>query len=196
MEPATPLFTAQAVIWLFPIAFMFHDLEEIIMVEAWFRRNRADLGRMLPARIAASLERNFSHSTAEFAVAVCFMLAGIAFSTIWAGLEPGRGGGMLLYAGALDVFFLHGFFHLGQAAILRRYTPGSVTSVLLVLPYSLWAFSRLLSEGLLEWKTIGLGLPVGILIVVPLLLAGHWAGKAVFRRTQGSSLSTNSRIWG
>lgn len=32
------LFDVRTLIWLFPIMFMFHDLEEIIMVEKWIKK--------------------------------------------------------------------------------------------------------------------------------------------------------------
>jgi hypothetical protein len=167
------------VIWLMPIMFMFHDLEEIVTVEAWLLRNRSDLERVLPSRIYKSMEKQFSMETASFAVAVSFMLLGVSFATVWAGAVLDLGGSMLPFSGALAVFFIHAFMHVGQALVLGRYTPGVVTSMLLVLPYSAYAYYRLLSDGLLTWKLVLLGLPVGFLLAAPLLLLGHWVGKRI-----------------
>lgn len=166
-------------IWLLPIMFMFHDLEEIVTVEGWLLRNRSDLARLLPARIYKSMESQFSMDTMSFAIAVSFMLLGVAFATVWAGAALDLGGSMLSFAAALAVFFLHAFMHIGQALVLRRYTPGVVTSILLVIPYSAYAYYRLLSEGLFTWKLVLLGVPVGFLCAVPLLLLGQWAGKRI-----------------
>ncbi|WP_372509181.1 HXXEE domain-containing protein [Actinomadura madurae] len=40
--------------------------------------------------------------------------------------------------------------HLGQAAALRRYTPGSVTSALAVVPHTVRARARLRRRGVLR----------------------------------------------
>ncbi len=33
----------QTLIWLFPIAFIFHDFEELILGEPWLRKNAGDI---------------------------------------------------------------------------------------------------------------------------------------------------------
>ena len=42
----------QTLIWLFPIMFVLHDFEEIIMVEKWLKRNSTVMYDILPKRIA------------------------------------------------------------------------------------------------------------------------------------------------
>lgn len=61
------------------------------------------------------------------------------------------GGRSGFYQGALDGFGLHGLVHLAQAAAVRGYTPGSVTSPLIVVPFTLWARARLRRAGVLKW---------------------------------------------
>lgn len=179
IEMLDEVLSVHTVIWLLPIAFMFHDLEEIVMVEAWIKKNRADLHNRLPARIIRVIERDLSMETASFAVAVCFMLLGVSIATVWAGVSLDRGGSMLPFAAALAVFFVHAFMHMGQALVLRRYTPGVLTSIAIVLPYSVYAYHRLLADGVLTWKLAALGVPVGFICAAPLLLLGHWVGKHV-----------------
>jgi hypothetical protein len=179
IEILDQLISIHTVIWLLPIAFMFHDLEEIVTVEAWMQRNRADLHKRLPARIVKAVERDLSMETASFAVAVSFMLLGVSLSTVWAGISLDHGGSMLPFAGALAVFFVHSFTHMGQAIALRRYTPGVVTSIVIVLPYSVYTYYRLVADELLTWKMAALGFPVGLICAAPLLLLGHKVGKRI-----------------
>ncbi|UUV26641.1 HXXEE domain-containing protein [Lysinibacillus sp. FN11] len=40
----------QTLIWLFPILFIIHDFEEIIMVEKWLQNNRHKLYERLPQK--------------------------------------------------------------------------------------------------------------------------------------------------
>jgi hypothetical protein len=122
-------FDLQTVIWLFPVVFMLHDLEEIIMVEAWVKRNKQKLYQVLPRRIAANRERSLSTSTSQFPVAVtCIFLFVSASAFVAAQLH--------LYgflAVCLTVFFIHVFTHLVQMVLFKGYTPGVLTSVLTVL---------------------------------------------------------------
>lgn len=57
------------------------------------------------------------------------------------------GGRSAFYQGALDGFGLHSLVHLAQAGAVRGYTPGSVTSPLVVIPFTLWARRRLRQAG-------------------------------------------------
>ncbi|WP_425547298.1 HXXEE domain-containing protein [Actinomadura vinacea] len=54
------------------------------------------------------------------------------------------------YQAVLLGFGLHGVAHLAQAAAVRGYTPGSVTSPLVVIPFTLWARGRLRRAGMLR----------------------------------------------
>jgi hypothetical protein len=179
IESLDRFLSLHSVIWLLPIAFMFHDLEEIIMIEAWMQRNREDLHNLLPGRILKWMEKGFSVQTSSFAVAVTFILFGISFCSVWAGVVLEQGGSMLPFAGALAIFFVHAFTHIGQSVILRRYTPGVVTTIIIVIPYSVYTYYRLISEGILTWKMSALGLPLGIVCVIPLLWLGHKTGKCM-----------------
>ncbi len=77
-------FNVHTLIWLFPIFFIIHDFEEIIMVEKWLTKNRNKLYERLPAKIADRIVKQFSMSTAQFAVAVLFIFLFVSLSTIMA----------------------------------------------------------------------------------------------------------------
>ena len=73
----------QTLIWLFPIAFVLHDLEEIIMVERWMDKNRHVIYDKLPKKIADKVIKQLSMSTAQFSVAVFVIFIFVSSSTIW-----------------------------------------------------------------------------------------------------------------
>lgn len=60
------------------------------------------------------------------------------------------GGRSAVYQTALNAFGLHGLVHLAQAAAMRGYTPGSATTPLVVLPFTVWARGRLRRSGVLR----------------------------------------------
>lgn len=74
----------QTLIWLFPIMFILHDFEEIIMVERWMKRNSTMIYDILPERIADRVIKQFSMSTAQFAVAVLVLFLFVSSSTVMA----------------------------------------------------------------------------------------------------------------
>ncbi|MGE8207805.1 HXXEE domain-containing protein [Heyndrickxia sp. NPDC080065] len=68
----------------------------------------------------------------------------------------------------LAIFFLHAFTHLGQAIYLKSYTPGVMTSIILILPYSFYTYYRLLSSDIITTTDL-VWSGLSILITGPLL---------------------------
>lgn len=56
----------QTLIWLFPIIFILHDFEEIIMIEKWMKTNSGAIFEKLPTKIANRVIKQFSMSTCHF----------------------------------------------------------------------------------------------------------------------------------
>ncbi|WP_326689071.1 HXXEE domain-containing protein [Streptomyces sp. NBC_01795] len=128
-------------------AWALHDAEEVAAMPHWTRTRVPELRERLPwvpERIWARLE---SLDGAEFSTAVAVMGAVVAA----AAAEGARTGGRsAFYQTALNGFGLHGFGHLAQAAAVQGYTSGSVTSPLLVIPFTAWARGRLRDAGALR----------------------------------------------
>ncbi|MEU1708831.1 HXXEE domain-containing protein [Streptomyces sp. NPDC005706] len=128
-------------------AWAVHDAEEVVMVPRWGRTRLPELRERFPGvpdtvwRCLGAVDgREFSTAVAAMAVVVA------------AAAAEGRrtGGRSAFYQTALDAFGLHGLVHLAQAAVVRGYTPGSVTTPLVVLPFTLWARGRLRRSGVLR----------------------------------------------
>ncbi|GJM80264.1 hypothetical protein HMSSN139_27600 [Paenibacillus sp. HMSSN-139] len=126
----------------------------------------------VPARMKRSLTQMLNITSSQFAVAVLLEFIVFVPFTLMAA-EQGR---FFIFLSFNTLFFLHVFTHVAQSLYLKMYTPGVVTAVLIVLPYSLLLFNRLLSENLVTWGEVLLSIPVGLL-VVPLVLVGHELGK-------------------
>ncbi|MDU4695277.1 MAG: HXXEE domain-containing protein [Paenibacillus sp.] len=165
-----------SLVWLFLVAFVIHDMEEIIWVGPWAKRNRQKVVAAVPARMKRSLTQMLNITSSQFAVAV--LLEFIVFVPFT--LMAAEQGGFFVFLSFNTLFFVHVFTHVAQSLYLKMYTPGVITAVLIVLPYSLLLFKRLLSENLVTWGEILLSLPVGLL-VLPLVLAGHELGKRLVK---------------
>lgn len=168
-------------IWLFPVVFIFHDFEEIIMMEKWVKQNTGNISEKLPPRLARRVLRQFSLSTAQFAAAVVVIFLFVSLSTFMAGQYVNEGaflGNIYLFTVLQLVFFIHVFTHVGQSILFRCVTPGVITSVLFVLPYSTIMLRELLNQELITWHTILILLPF-VFLMLPIVLFAHWVGKRI-----------------
>ena len=67
---------------------------------------------------------------------------------------------------------------LVNRSIFRSITPGAITSLIIIIPYSLVLYRSLLISEVITWEMIFLCLPFCLLIIPGVLLA-HWIGKKV-----------------
>jgi hypothetical protein len=128
-------------------AWAVHDLEEVATVPGWARGRAPELRQRFPQVPERMWQRLESIDGREFATAVIGMAVVVATA---AGDGHRTGGRSGLYQGALNGFGLHALVHLAQAAAVRGYTPGAVTSPLVVIPFTLWARGRLRRAGVLR----------------------------------------------
>jgi Protein of unknown function with HXXEE motif len=170
----------QTLIWLFPIMFIFHDFEEIIMVEKWLHKNSPLFYKKLPRKMADGIIDQLSMSTAQFSVAVLVVFMFVSSSTIMANqyINERPFGNIAYFVVVTLVFFLHAFTHIGQSIFLRTYTPGAFTSLVLLIPYGIILYRTLLINEIVTWHFIFVCLPF-VLLVIPVLLLAHWIGKKV-----------------
>ncbi|MNB65970.1 hypothetical protein D3C75_124330 [compost metagenome] len=162
-----------SLLWLFPVLFMFHDFEEILTVEEWAGRNREKVLGALPPFARKALHASLFCGTRRFALDVLYVYGCIVVFTGMAAFFSFY----LPFLAALSLFFLHAFTHIFQALYLKMYTPGVWTSILIVLPYSLYAFYRLISSGTADWGDIGGGVLL-LLLAGPSLLVLLLRGRA------------------
>lgn len=128
-------------------AWALHDAEEVAFGPRWLRDRLPELRERFPSVPERVWKAAESVDEREFAVAVGVIGAIVAGAAVAGARTGGRSG---FYQGALTGFGLHGLVHMAQAAAVRGYTPGSVTSPLLVVPFTLWARGRLRRAGVLR----------------------------------------------
>lgn len=168
--------TIQTLVWLFIVVFLLHDLEEIIYVESWIKRNRNHVIGKVPSKISKRLDKMFNITSGQFAVAVLLEFI-IFIPFVFIAAEQGM---FFIFLSFNILFFLHVFTHVGQSLYLKKYTPGVVSAVLLVLPYTIYLFDTLITDNLVTWTEILLSVPVG-LFIIPIVLLGHELGRKMVR---------------
>ncbi|WP_427895809.1 HXXEE domain-containing protein [Kribbella sp. GL6] len=118
------------VAWGLLAAWMIHDLEELATMPSFSQS--PDLPR--------PLTKVLPMSRTEAATAIG--LTGVAMAAASAA-GAATGGRSKFFQASLLGFGLHAGTHLAQSVALRRYTPGLVTTPLVVIPFSVWAWRRL-----------------------------------------------------
>ena len=129
-------------VWLFPLLFIFHDMEEIIGYIPWLKHNREFLKEKYPAFL-----KPYEQVTSEgFAFAVfeellvCIFFCIISIVTDWYGL----------WLGGFIGCTLHFLVHIVQSVVIRKYIPAFITSII-ALPISLYVIYK--SMMLLDYST-------------------------------------------
>ncbi|MBY6272570.1 MAG: HXXEE domain-containing protein [Caldibacillus debilis] len=139
-----------AVLLLFPVVFMVHDFEEILTVEKWTKQNKEKVFALLPKKLHRFFWSSFHINTLEFAKDVFWIFLAITAAALIAVLFQWYGFFLIFLA----IFFFHVFTHFGQSVLFKGYAPGVWTSLFLVLPYSLYAYYRLLHERAVQWEDL------------------------------------------
>ncbi len=176
------IISTHTLIWLFPVAFMLHDFEEIILGEPWLKKNADDImariGNRVPDFMANQIKKVLGKSTTELALSVCLIFCLTAVASLLAAEYQQYG----FFLAASMLFFVHGFMHLGQAVALRRYVPAVITSILIVIPYGLILFWRLINEGIVQLSELPIYALLGAVLTVPFILVMHIVGDYLYRQ--------------
>lgn len=152
------------------------------MMPRWMRRARPRLERRFP-RVPRSVWRRLDPEQEHAALAISIMGCLIAAAAYRGDRTDGRSA---LFRAAIAGFGAHAVPHIGSAVVTGGYTPGLVTTPLVVVPYSLWAGRELRRAGVEEAE-----IPAWAYTAVPAAIgAAHLAATAVLavaRRTAARS---------
>jgi hypothetical protein len=113
-------------------AWLVHDAEEWITMPGWVQRAAARHPG-LPRPLRAMFRTSRLEATIAIGIVGLIIAAAAA-----AGLATG--GRSAFFQLAVLAFGLHAVVHVLQSALVRGYTPGVVTAILVVAPYSWWAW--------------------------------------------------------
>ncbi|HBF6218021.1 TPA: HXXEE domain-containing protein [Clostridioides difficile] len=146
-------------IWLFPLLFIFHDMEEIIGFGIWIKKNKSMLDKKYP--FISKIYENYSTEGMAFAVFEEFILC-IIFCILTVITDNQYV--YLLWLGSFIAYTLHLVIHIGQSIIIRKYIPSLITSII-CLPISIWCISKSIYIVDCEMSTTILYSIIGIIIV-------------------------------
>lgn len=148
-----------------PLAFLFHDIEEIAKRKRWARVNVDRIGGMFPnVRPMLVHLRDMSHR--RFCIIVAEELLLISIAVLCAIYGPFMAPLFALTWG----FCIHFLVHVVQAMAIRGYVPGLATTILL-MPYLGIAVTDMLQQ--FSWQQNLLYAVLGTIVIIINLLMMH-----------------------
>ncbi|MBP2650993.1 MAG: hypothetical protein H6Q74_1818 [Firmicutes bacterium] len=164
----------ESLMWLFPIAFMFHDFEEIIFLPAWIKNNATYLTSKYP-RIGKKLVLNYKNkSSSAFALAVFeeFIIL-VILTLICVELKY-----YSFFAALALAYLTHVIVHVIQFIALKKYIP-AVGSAVLTGIYNIYSLYTLDYLGFLNWEYIGILTPPVIIVMGLNLFFALWLADKI-----------------
>jgi hypothetical protein len=145
-------------LWLVPILFTLHNMEEAPFMERWSKR--------LPVKLP------IYYTTRQFIVAVTLItLFGFLLTYYVVEHLNNSIGYWLMFEFQMVLFFNAFIPHIGATIRFRMYSPGVVTATLITIPFSLYLFHRALNEHVLTWNQVWV-----LLIIAPILMLAFTFG--------------------
>ncbi|ULT59641.1 HXXEE domain-containing protein [Neobacillus drentensis] len=167
-------------IWLFPIIFIFHDLEEIMTIESFMAAHKDKNSKRNFVELTIRMRKKSGSTAAQLAVSATWILLFISFTTVMTAHFSSNGRGFLLFTAILNLFVLQAFMHMVQTIMFRGYTPGILTSLFLLVPYCLATYYFLVEERQLDWHLLVTSLPVSLIMIL-VFLVGNLLGRYFIR---------------
>ena len=159
----------------FPLAFIIHDGEEIVVQHQWMLAHKESIIQKFPraTRIIVHLS---SLSTKAFAIAVLEELILLLFATAY--ILIGGVYATELWIALFMAFSIHFVIHIAQGIIIRGYVPGLVSSILM-LPYAYLGVLRICED--VSGNKLVLLSVLGVVAMLVNLRLAHWVGNKFTR---------------
>lgn len=167
-------------IWIFPILFILHDMEEIIWLPGFIEKNRENIIKRYPIteKLLSVYKKGMTSET--FAVAVYEELILLVAVCALAELTEAQWATGIWYGGLIG-FSAHLIVHILQALVIKQYIPSLLTSIL-VLPPSVILLIRTKQE---MNATVFIAVIIGIAAVAANLKLAHMLMNRYMKRKQG-----------
>jgi hypothetical protein len=147
----------ESLIWLLPVVFMIHELEEIIFLKPWLNKHINLLPQRLPKAASVMLTQTNNLSVHAFVLIVAeefLLISGLvllAFENSW----------FILISSLVLAICLHNLIHLLQLFVIRKCLPVLFSSIV-VLGYGYLILGRLLPK-MVSYRQV-LIMSVGIMV--------------------------------
>ena len=166
----------ETIIWLFLVAFMIHEFEEIIYLTTWTKKNLNKILERTPKSFHKMVKGSASRSQTLFSFAVfeefiwlsLFLFLCVLFQ--W----------YALFITIVIGYLLHILVHVMQSIYLKMYIPAVGTGILSAI-YSIYAIIYIASLIQINWPLVILLVPIAALIIIINLKLAFFLGKKLVK---------------
>lgn len=160
-------------LWLVPVFLTIHNIEEAPFMENWYKR--------LPLKIPLTI------TTRQFVIAVTFITVA-GFVITYFGVEYlANQAGYLLVLGMQAILLFNAFVpHILTTIRFRMYSPGVITAILIMLPFSFYLFRRAFGENILNGTQFWIMLGIAPFAVAIIAFVSLQIGKAFEKQKDGT----------
>jgi Protein of unknown function with HXXEE motif len=152
----------KTVLWMVPFLFLLHNGEEALTMASTLEEVRSGMPRFLRVFLPPVTEEQFLVSLV--------LLSVLIFLCAWFGnIGRDRSWGVYALVGLQMVLLLNVLAHVTTLAVVGRYTAGSVTSLLVNLPFSVYLIRRAFVEGWVARHSLLVMIPLAFVIHTPIL---------------------------
>ena len=152
-------------LWLVPIFFALHNLEEAPFMEGWSKK--------IPLKVHPTV------TTRQFVIAVTFLTVAGFLLTYIALQRMQNVTGYLLVLGIQAILLFNAFIpHIASTIRFRMYSPGVATAIVITLPFSFYPFNRAITENVLTWDQFWMLLGIAPFAMVIFAILSLQIGKA------------------
>jgi len=158
--------TFTQLLWLVPVLFAIHNLEEVPQMERWSRR--------IPSRYSQSV------TTSQFSLAVTLLTLLVLVVTILAVNYPASRLFYLIIFEFQTIILLNVFVpHVLTTIRFKMYSPGLVSGIVLSLPFSIYLFHRALEEKYLSGTALLIMFLLAPLLMIFLTRSSLWLASVL-----------------
>lgn len=153
-------------VWAVPLFIMIHNSEEALTMPRWLHEH-------MPA-VAQQYGLPLTHipSPGELYLALAMGTAVPFLITFFAAMAGPRSFGLYLLAGIQSVMLTNAIVpHLIATILLRAYTPGVITAVFVVIPFSIFWFRRILKCDFVAVRPLIFSIVLGAMAYGPIMMA-------------------------
>jgi hypothetical protein len=156
------------ILWFIPALLALHNLEEALTMPQWIQANLWKVRETIPLFNLLHFSTPQLYLSLVLVTIVPFILAFFCLK----GELSGRKLNIMLALQAI-IFWNALVPHISGIIILQMYNPGTVTAVLVNLPFSLYLFRYLRKNQILTLKHLRMVFALGLIVYLPAVYLNH-----------------------
>jgi hypothetical protein len=160
--------------WFIPVILSIHNLEEALTMPQWMSVHLPMLRSTIP------FFENLQFSTAQLYVSL-FLVTLVPFLITFFCLRGERTAKKISVVLILQsIIFWNALMpHLSGFFVLGMYNPGTITAVLLNIPFSVYLYRRVLQQGIVLKDTMHKCVFIGLAIYLPVVYLNHLIAQVI-----------------